>query len=105
MPFYRRLRILLPAAVLLLAGLGAFAWLDNAYNRGITYTPALPPIAWADVPPLGVNAYNIQFEADPAKVTRALEMAQAMGARFVRIQMPWEDVEIAGTGERATAAV
>ncbi len=98
-PLHRRLRVLLPAAALLLAGLAALAWLDNATNRGVTYTPALPPIAGADVPRLGVNAYNIQYEAEPAKVTRTLELARELGARFVRIQMPWEDIEIAGKGD------
>lgn len=98
-PLYRRLRVLLPAAALLLAALAAVAWLDNAANRGVTYAPAPPPIAWTDVPRLGVNAYNIQFEPDRANVTRTLEMARDLGAHFVRIQMPWEDIEIAGKGD------
>ena len=58
-PLFRRLRALLLFPALLLA-LALFAVADNAYNRGITYTPTLPAIAWADVPQLGVNAYNIQ---------------------------------------------
>lgn len=95
-PLYRRLRFLLPAAALLLAALAAVTWIDNAVNRGVTYTPAPPPIAWADVPRLGVNAFNIQFEPDRAKVTRTLELARDLGAHFVRVQMPWEDIEIAG---------
>ena len=98
-PFHRRLRVLLPAGGLLLLALAGFVLADNGYNRGVTYTPARRPIAWADVPPLGVNAYNIQYEAEPAKVTRALEMARDLGADFVRIQMPWEDIEIAGKGD------
>jgi hypothetical protein len=84
---------------ILLAALAAFAWVDNAVNRGVTYDPAPPPIAWADVPQLGVNAYNIQFEPDPANVTRTLEMASAMGAHFVRMQLPWDDVEIHAKGD------
>src|SRR5262245_47856378 len=79
---------------LLLIVLSLFAIADNAFNRGITYTPDLAPIAWADVPRLGVNAYNIQFEAEPAKVTRTLALARDLGAHYVRIQMPWEDIEI-----------
>jgi hypothetical protein len=93
-----RLRILLPAAVLLLAALAAVTWADNAANRGITYVPAPPPVAWADQR-LGVNAFNIQFEPDPAVVTRTLELARDLGAHYVRIQMPWEDIEQSGKGD------
>jgi len=93
------LRVLLPAGALLLAALAAMTWLDNAVNRGITYDPTPPPIAWADVPGLGVNAYNLQFEPERANVTRTLAMARDLGAHFVRIQMPWEDIEIAGKGD------
>ncbi len=84
---------------LLLGALATFVWIDNGVNRGISYQPAPPPIGWADVPQLGVNAYNIQFEPDPTKITRTLEMASAMGARYVRMQMPWEDVEIHAKGD------
>ncbi|HEX9370676.1 MAG TPA: polymerase, partial [Roseiflexaceae bacterium] len=98
-PRILRLRFLLPATALLLLALALFAIADNAYNRGITYAPAPPPIAWADVPPLGVNAYNIQYEPDRADVTRTLQLARDLGAHFVRIQMPWEDIEIHGRGD------
>lgn len=93
-PRYRRLLALLLLAGLLTAGLALFAIADNAYNRGITYAPAPAPVAWADVPPLGVNAYNIQYEVERAKVSRTLEAARDLGARFIRMQMPWADVEI-----------
>lgn len=95
----RRLAGLLALAALLYAALGSFVLADNAYNRGVTYTPAPQPIAWADVPQLGVNLYGIQHEADRANVTRTLEMARDLGARFVRMQMPWEDVEIHARGD------
>jgi len=96
---FRRPRVLLPLLTLLLFALALFAITDNAYNRGITYAPALPTIAWADMPQLGVNAYNIQYEAEPAKVTRTLEMARDVGAKYVRMQMPWEDLEISAKGD------
>lgn len=106
--FYRRLAVLLPLAVLLYATLAGLVLADNAANRGVAYTPGAQPIAWADVPQLGVNLYGIQNEADPANVTRTLEMARDLGARFARIQMPWEDVEIHARGDfedrRAPAA-
>ncbi len=84
---------------LLLGAMATFVWVDNGVNRGITYAAHPPPIAWADVPQLGVNAYNIQFEPDASKVTRTLEMARNMGAHYVRMQMPWEDVEIHAKGD------
>ncbi len=98
-PFYRRVSVLLPIAALLLVALAGFALADNAYNRGITYNPPLSPIAWTDVPQLGVNAYNIQFEPDRANVTHTLELARDLGAHFVRMQLPWEDVEIHAKGD------
>ena len=76
-----RLRVLLLVDGLLLFALALFTLADNAYNRGIVYVPTRQSIAWADVPPLGVNAYNLQYEAEPAKVTRTLELARDMGAR------------------------
>ena len=48
---------------------------------------------------LDVYKRQIQFEPDPSKVTRTLEMARAMGAQYVRMQMPWEDVEIHAKGD------
>jgi hypothetical protein len=98
-PLFRRPRALLPLLVLLLLALALFAITDNAYNRGITYAPALSPITWADQPQLGVNAYNIQYEAEPVKVTRTLEMARDLGAQYVRMQMPWDDLEISAKGD------
>jgi hypothetical protein len=97
-PIYHRLRVLLPVALLLLAALAAFAWADNATYRGITYAPPPQPIPWADQR-LGVNAFNIQFEPDPAVVKRTFEAARDMGAHYVRIQMPWEDIEQSGKGD------
>jgi polysaccharide biosynthesis protein PslG len=97
-PFYRRLSLLLPAAALLLAALAAVAWADNAANRGITYSPDPLPIPWAGQR-LGVNAYNLQYEPDAAAVTRTLALARDLGAHYVRIQMPWEDVEQSGKGD------
>jgi hypothetical protein len=84
---------------LLILALAIFTLADNAFNRGITYAPAPQTIAWADVPRLGANAYNIQYEAEPSKVTRTLEMARDLGAHFVRMQMPWEDIEISAKAD------
>jgi hypothetical protein len=97
-PLYRRLSVLLAIAALLLGMLAAVVWADNAANRGITYIPDHLPIPWAGQR-LGVNAYNLQYEPDPAAVTRTLELARDLGAHYVRIQMPWEDVEQSGKGD------
>jgi len=75
------------------------AWFDNEANRGVVREPRGTPVRWADVPQLGVNLHNIQYEPDPAVVTRTLEAAQALGARTVRLQLPWDDVEIHGKGD------
>lgn len=98
-PFYRRPALLLPLALLLYAALAGFVLADNALNRGITYAPDVQPIAWADVPQVGVNLYNIQYEPERAKVTRTLELARDLGARFARMQLAWDDVEIHARGD------
>jgi hypothetical protein len=98
-PFYLRLRVLLPLLVLQLGALAATVWFDNVANRGITYTPDPQPIPWTNVPQVGVNLYNIQFEPNRDDVRQTLELARDMGARFARIQMPWEDVEIHAKGD------
>lgn len=83
---------------LLLAAFGAVIWLDNAANRGITFTPdpEQAPIPWADGPRVGVNLYHLHLEPDPAVVTRTLELVRDLGVRYVRMQVPWEDIEIHG---------
>ncbi len=95
---YRLLLLLLVNLALLLA-FAAVIWFDNAFNRGITYTPDPTPIAWADGPQVGVNVYNLHLEPDPALVTRTLELVRDLGARYVRMQIPWEDIEIHGRGD------
>jgi hypothetical protein len=100
---FTQLRTLIPTIVLLCGALAAWAWFDNEANRGITYEfpeERVPqPIPHTDVSQLGVNAYNLQFEPDQVIVTRTLEAVRALGARYVRMQMPWEDVEIHGKGD------
>ncbi len=95
---YRLVALLLINAVLLLA-LASTIWIDNALNRGIDYTPDPTPIPWTDGPLVGVNLYNLQAEPDPAVVTRTLQLVRDMGVRYVRMQLPWEDIEIHGRGD------
>jgi hypothetical protein len=80
-------------------GLMVTVTIDNAWHRGIATTPTTQHIPYADQQYLGVNLFNIQYEPDPAVVTRSFATAHQLGARYARIQMPWEDVEIHGRGD------
>jgi hypothetical protein len=93
------LLFLLLVDLLLLVALAAVIWFDNAVNRGITYTPDPTPIPGANEVQVGVNAYNLHLEPDPAVVTRTLQLAHDLGVRYVRMQIPWEDIEIHGRGD------
>ncbi len=93
-----QLLILLLVDLLLLVALAAVIWFDNAVNRGITYMPDPTPIPWANEVQVGVNVYNLHLEPDPAVVTRTLQLAHDLGVRYVRMQVPWEDIEIHGRG-------
>jgi hypothetical protein len=95
----KRVLLLLPLGALLLGALAAAAWFDNGANRGVTFTPPARPLPQADGPQVGVNLLNLHAEPDPAVVSRSLEMARGMGARYARMQLPWEDIEIAGKGD------
>ncbi len=95
----KRLLLLLPLGALLLGALAAAVWFDNGANRGVAFAPPARPLPHADGPQVGVNLLNLHAEPDPAVVTRSLEMVRDMGARYVRMQLPWEDIEIAGKGD------
>ena len=87
------------ACLLCCVGLAITVTVDNAWHRGIATTPTTDPIVHADQHYLGVNLFNIQYEPDPAVVARSFATAHQLGARYARIQMPWEDVEIHGRGD------
>jgi len=95
----QRLLLLLLLDLLLLAALAAVVWADNAVNRGVTFTPDPRPIPFAGGPVLGVNLFNIHLEPEPEAVRRSFAMARALGARYARMQVPWEDIEIHGRGD------
>lgn len=92
-----RLALLGCAALLFAAGI----WWDNAANRGIEgrTTPAIPYSLAAGVPQGGINTYNLHAEADPAKVRRTFELIAAAGLHWVRVQFPWEDIEVCGKNQ------
>ncbi len=83
----------------LLATLAATVWLDNAANRGIVFSAGPAPIPFADGPAVGVNLYNLPFEPDPAAADRSFALARDLGARYARMQAPWEDIEIHARGD------
>ncbi len=95
--------LLLGCAALLFA---ASIWWDNAANRGVTPPPAAP-IPFTDVPRGGINTYLLHAEVifkpdgsvDPNnKVKRTFEIIAEAGIHWVRVQFPWEDIEICGKG-------
>lgn len=102
-----RLALRLGLLMLVLAILAASIWWDNAENRGIDGRQARSEIAWADVPRGGVNTYllhaEVVTEAQRAsgdnKVARTFQMIRAAGMHWVRIQFPWEDIEVCGKGD------
>ncbi len=91
--------LLLAIQLLLAVVVALFVWFDNSLHRGITFHPLPPPVADGSGPALGVNLFNIHLEPDPAAVRRSLELATAMGARYARMQVPWEDIEIHARGD------
>ena len=99
-PLYH-LFLLLWLDSLLLLLLGLLIWQDNALNRGITFTPSLEstPIPWTDGPQVGVNLYNLHLEPEMEVVTKTLKLVKELGAKYVRMQVPWEDLEIAGKND------
>jgi O-antigen ligase len=99
------LRLLLLGCALLL--LAASVWWDNAANRGIAPAAERTTIPFADVPQGGVNTYLLHAEVifrpdgsvDPDnKVKRTFEMIAAAGMHWVRVQFPWEDIELERKG-------
>lgn len=96
-----RLFVFLLLDIVLLAAFAAMVWFDNSTNRGITYTPdpTHAPLHWEDGPVVGVNVYNLHMEPDPAVVTKTLQLVHDLGVRYVRMQMPWDDIEIHGWGD------
>ncbi|MCU0494024.1 MAG: polymerase, partial [Chloroflexaceae bacterium] len=94
-----RLLLLLAVSLALLIALVALVWFDNEANRGVVATPPTAPIPHGDGPQLGVNLFNLHVEPDRNVITRTLQLASEMGARYARMQIPWDDIEIHGRGD------
>jgi hypothetical protein len=78
-------------AILLLTAI--FWWFANQAERGITFAAPDRPIPWTDVPQGGVNLPSLHFE-QPDVISRTLDTARAAGFHWIRVQFPWEDIEI-----------
>lgn len=75
-----------------------FWWFANEQQRGISFDPPDQPIAWTNVPQGGVNLPSLQYES-PETISRTLDLAQAAGFKWLRVQFPWEDLEIHGKND------
>ncbi|MBN1485906.1 MAG: O-antigen ligase family protein [Chloroflexia bacterium] len=78
--------------------LAAVVWLDNNYNRGVSWGPELPRIAQADVHPLGVNLF-LDREPAESNIRRTLKLTQDMGAHWVKQLFPWDQIEPTAKGD------
>jgi hypothetical protein len=56
------------------------------------------PMAHAGVNPFGMNTF-LEQEVEPAKVEKALQMIHAAGFRWIRQELPWEDIEQSAKGD------
>ncbi|WP_052344006.1 O-antigen ligase family protein [Kallotenue papyrolyticum] len=97
------------AGLLLLGGallvFAATIWWDNAANRGIAPPPAMP-LPYTELRG-AVNTYNLHaepvFDAQGNElpdnnVKRTFAMIAAANLQLVRVQFPWEDIEVCGKG-------
>ncbi|ACL26114.1 O-antigen ligase family protein [Chloroflexus aggregans] len=95
-----RLILLVALSALLIAALGVAVWVDNASLRGVAErSPITAPFPYSDGPALGVNVFNLHLEPDPVAVDRTFALARDLGARYARMQVPWDDIEIHSRGD------
>ncbi len=83
---------------LLLAALAGLLYLDNTRNRGVTWGADLPRFPQNEAPPVGVNLF-LDREPDEATIRRTLQMARDMGARWIKQQFPWDQIEPEAKGD------
>ncbi len=76
----------------LTGGIFVATFADGYFNRGVATGASPHVIPNTDVNPMGVNTF-LDEEADPAKVTRELEMIKAGGYGYIRQMFPWYDIE------------
>ncbi len=76
---------------------GGLEWLGNV-TRPRPETADFVPVANAGVNPFGVNTF-LEQEVEPEKRELALQMIADAGFRWIRQELPWEDIEIHGKGD------
>ena len=81
-----------------LIGVGATAFFDLLFNYGVAYGPQLDPIPSVKADqlgayPLGVNVLTQLEDPNSPDVDRSLDMVKAAGFGFVRMLLPWEEIE------------
>jgi hypothetical protein len=70
---------------------------SQLFQRAID-TRDLVPIAHTDVNPYGVNVFFEQ-EVEEWKLRRSMEMIRQAGARWIRLHVPWSDIEVPAKGQ------
>jgi O-antigen ligase len=85
-----------------LGGLTLTAYADQYVNGGVAWGEGHPPVAHADVNPLGVNVF-LEKEVDFSKAERTLQMAEDAGFKWVRQGFAWNDIEISEKGNYTDA--
>ena len=84
---------LLVVAVLLAGGLAGILWFPDAGRPGPPGAGSVARnIPHTDVNPIGA-VFFLQWEAEPWKVEKTLQMASEAGIGWVNQQFPWEELE------------
>jgi hypothetical protein len=76
---------------------GVVHWLNTAVRP----QPHLAPNTitdYANISPFGMNTF-LQWEVEPEKRERSLQLISQAGFRFIRQEFTWEDIEIHGKGD------
>src|SRR5687767_3855125 len=81
-------------ALLGLASVGSVPNLSGGQRASARVEPLpLRTIPDTDLNPYGANSF-LQFEAEPWKVDKTLQMAREAGLGWVKQHFPWEDIEL-----------
>ncbi|MCD6344243.1 MAG: hypothetical protein J7M17_01370, partial [Anaerolineae bacterium] len=68
------------------------------WTRPLPRTASDAPVAYANLPPFGINTF-LEQEVDPEKRARSLQLIADAGFHWIRQEFPWEDLEIHGRGD------
>ncbi len=79
---------------------GKLAGIVHWLNTAVRPAPHLAPnqITQSDISPFGMNTF-LQWEVEPEKRERSLQMISDAGFRWIRQEFTWEDIEIHGKGD------